>query len=230
MARFHRRPFMRRRRRFIQRRRQKGFQWHVNPNRPLLAQNRKIVRMRFALNGGEPTTLTSAAGAVVGAVWSCNGLFDPQIALGGAQPRGFDQWMALYTAGICIGSKITATFSSINTTLTGHRIYITQTENAGLVTAKADIEEHRHLSIGTLSDSTDLRTLRMTYSMRKEFQVANPLDAGDFFFNALANPQIQKYYQVGTYNLNSIATSDISYSGHIDYFCVLAGVQQPAQS
>lgn len=38
-----------------------------------------------------------------------NGLFDPDVQVGGQQPMGFDQWAALYRHYRVIGSKITVT-------------------------------------------------------------------------------------------------------------------------
>lgn len=39
-----------------------------------------------------------------------NGLYDPVVAVGGAQPRGFDQFMAAYDTFTCHGSKISVNF------------------------------------------------------------------------------------------------------------------------
>lgn len=40
-----------------------------------------------------------------------NGMFDPEVSLGGHQPRGFDQAMALYSTFTVLGSKISVNWS-----------------------------------------------------------------------------------------------------------------------
>lgn len=41
--------------------------------------------------------------------YSANGLYDPYIPVGGHQPRGFDEYMALYKTYTCIASKMNMT-------------------------------------------------------------------------------------------------------------------------
>lgn len=74
---------------------------------------RKVVRMRYAtrvnLNPG-------ADGVPVVRGFLANGMFDPDTALGGHQPMGFDQWMAIYNHFTVLGSKITVRYVPNTTT------------------------------------------------------------------------------------------------------------------
>lgn len=62
----------------------------------------KVVKLRYV----QEITLTSVAGGLSHArAFSANGLHDPDHALGGHQPKGFDQWMSLYAHYNVLGSK-----------------------------------------------------------------------------------------------------------------------------
>lgn len=54
----------------------------------------------------QPTTNAS-----VGFSMLANGMYDPEVALGGHQPRGFDEYMAQYTKFTVTSSKISVTFA-----------------------------------------------------------------------------------------------------------------------
>lgn len=51
-----------------------------------------------------------AGGSVGSVVYNANSLYDPEVALGGGQPRGFDQMMALFDRYCVTGVKIEAWF------------------------------------------------------------------------------------------------------------------------
>lgn len=64
----------------------------------------KAVRLRYS----QEVLINSEGGALTGQNFGANCLFDPYLAIGGHQPRGFDQWMAQYNYAYVVGSKITA--------------------------------------------------------------------------------------------------------------------------
>jgi len=57
------------------------------------------------------STPTAAATTVTGTWWRANGIFDPQVAIGGHQPLGFDQLMAVYDHWIVKQARIKVTFT-----------------------------------------------------------------------------------------------------------------------
>ncbi|QGQ63634.1 capsid protein [Chicken circovirus 5] len=67
--------------------------------------NSRIARLTYCDN----VTLDPGANVVAGRVFRANGLFDPDVALGGHQPYGFDQLMSIYNRFVVLGSKITVT-------------------------------------------------------------------------------------------------------------------------
>ena len=64
------------------------------------------LKMAATLLYSDQITLNPAAGTVSKHVFSANGLFDPNITGVGHQPRGFDQYMALYNHYTVIGARI----------------------------------------------------------------------------------------------------------------------------
>jgi hypothetical protein len=59
----------------------------------------------------ETLGVTATGGVLVRAQYLTNGMFDPQVAVGGHQPMYFDQLAALYNHFTVVKSKITVSFS-----------------------------------------------------------------------------------------------------------------------
>lgn len=60
----------------------------------------------YDLNVAVPATTT-----VTGVHYRANGIFDPYVPVGGHQPLGFDQWMAVYDHWVVNSSRIKVTFT-----------------------------------------------------------------------------------------------------------------------
>lgn len=58
------------------------------------------------------STIDPAIASAGSYVFSCNGLFDPNITGAGHQPSGFDQYMALYQTYLVVGATIKVSFQS----------------------------------------------------------------------------------------------------------------------
>ncbi len=69
------------------------------------------VRLKYVSNN----TLVTAAATTLGHVFTMNGLFDPDVTGAGAQPLGFDQWMAFYAKYRVISSSITVRANNLRT-------------------------------------------------------------------------------------------------------------------
>lgn len=64
-----------------------------------------------------PHTMTQTAGGPIVELYSCNGMYDPEVALGGHQPLYFDQMTAIYQHYTVIASKLTAEFTIDDTSV-----------------------------------------------------------------------------------------------------------------
>ena len=76
--------------------------------------DRTLIKMRYVSD----IVLNPAAGSTASYVYSCNGMYDPDITSTGHQPMGFDQWMAFYQHYTVLGSKLSCSFASSNADLT----------------------------------------------------------------------------------------------------------------
>jgi len=57
------------------------------------------------------TVNPTAAGVIAAQLWKANSAYDPDYAVGGHQPMGFDQWMTFYNHYQVLSSHITAYFT-----------------------------------------------------------------------------------------------------------------------
>ncbi len=73
------------------------------PKKSGIVPDKKISTLRYVLQYNELVgdTISSAG-------FRANGCFDPEIAIGGHQPRGFDQFMTLYHKYVVLSSTISA--------------------------------------------------------------------------------------------------------------------------
>jgi len=72
---------------------------------------RHRIHMRYC----DTVQLTSAAGVIGTFAWYTNGIYDPQVSVGGHQPMGFDQAMAYYGNAVVLESKIKCDLGFITT-------------------------------------------------------------------------------------------------------------------
>ena len=91
------------------------------PRRPLKARNRRVSvpRNKLGFPQSMRTTLRycdhitfnlNSLDAVFLASYLGNGMFDPQVSIGGHQPRGFDDFMRLYQKFTVLGSSLSVNF------------------------------------------------------------------------------------------------------------------------
>lgn len=78
--------------------------------RGFLSADNQFVKIKY--NG---SLLVSTGVSIVPHIFSGNGCYDPDITSVGHQPRGWDQWAALYSRYTCFGSKVQASFISAST-------------------------------------------------------------------------------------------------------------------
>lgn len=209
-----------RKRRF--RRRRKRTFVHRSP-----IARKMVTKLRYA----EQVDLNPTAGVVAGHIFSANGLYDPNIAVGGHQPRGFDQLMALYDHFVVLGAYITVNYD--NTGNAGNALVgIAMRDSA---TADTDINDYmetgrviQKYAGGSGAPST---TVRMKGNPNKFLGRSKPLADSQLKGSASANPTEQVYFHIfagdtdGLTNLNAIHCSVI-----IDYIVAFIEPKNPAQS
>jgi len=180
----------------------------------------------------DPGNLTTAGVYI----FSANGLYDPNISIGGHQPRGFDQLMTMYDHYTVIGSRITVTF-----TQQLGQVYNTATLGIALKdspTGYTDINDYlegRNLISRTSGSSSATETQRpitlsYAYSTKKFLGISHPLSEKDTAGSNTSNPVEQAYFHLFVAPLSFTDSVSWRCTARIDYLVIFTEPKQPQQS
>lgn len=197
----------------------------IGPSRDYrLLKTKQKVTMRYA----DTYTLNPGASGAPGThVFSCNGLFDPDITGVGHQPRGFDQMMALYDHYHVNAATIECWFNHDDVSGTVYAINIRDTPSAPI--SRTSILENAY---GTMTASS--RQLGRTY-LRFTVDPAKYLGQKKFedkiTGSISANPLDQCYFQVTA--MSQDITKDIGsifFTAKITYDVTVLEPKNPTES
>lgn len=189
-------------------------------------------KMRYATNG----IIDAGVGTPANVLYRANDLYDPEQAVGGHQPLGFDQFVGtLYDHFTVLGSKITVDFVSADSTyLGGARCGINVTDDAsGVVTTFDTVVEQGGCAHGILTNMHGQGRLRLTktFSTKKFFNRADVKDCSELRGNAAASPTEQAYFNVFCQGLASGTNpANLYVNVLIEYIVLLQEPKQLAQS
>lgn len=147
-----------------------------------------------------PNVIIDAAGSLGYQTYTMNSLYDPNTSIGGTQPFGFDEMMALYGRYQVFGCKISLLVSPLSET--GSNLYVIPTQNSALP-SYANIEELRRRPFARtmflLKDSgrggTNKYKLRQYYSVKKlDRVIANGLNQQEDYIGTSAQDPSEKLY------------------------------------
>lgn len=214
------------------------------------ARRRRVTRRRRALPiGGWPRGRTqpirlryaelitfdvSAINVLATKEYCANGLFDPNLSLGGHQPRGFDEWIQIYNEYTVIGSKccVQAVGGGDGNNKFPANWGICLMDQSGTL-ASANIQDAIELglvgsfaaSVGSVAAVPDKRLSYRTksFSLRKFFGakqnlVRNP----DFTGNENRNPTDQAVYTIWCVNCTGTDPPLFTFLLHIDYIVIFS--------
>lgn len=199
-----------------------------------LAPKQLKVKLRYAA----VLDLNPSTGSTVVYKFRANGMYDPNAEVGGHQPLGFDQYMALFDHFTVIGSKITLV-ASVGTVSTGitipSLIGINKNDDVNLVdsTPVALLETPSTVwdVLSTGEGSNTQTTLQMTYSAVKDQGVVNPLDNENLRGSASADPTEQTYYHIFYQSVNDTGDMPaLTALCTIDYYAILTEPKDLAMS
>lgn len=141
-------------------------------------------------------TLNPVGGGVAVNVFSANGAYDPDITGAGGQPRGLDQWFALYTKGLVTSSKITVKGMSPTAIDIGLVGVTLQNKTAVETTPKLYIEDPRCSWFQFANTASVDQEARLTFGAKSFFNVKDPIDDDTLQFSSVTNPPLSAYYHV----------------------------------
>lgn len=172
---------------------------------PTIISSRHTCRLKYL----EQVDLNPGTGGSAHQVFRANGLFDPNASVGGHQPRGFDQMMALFDHYTVIGAKIRADFMSTGNT-TNHICLISTQDDAVTQTDPAAYIENKYTTYKYQGGSdTQPVTITKAVNPAKFLGRTNPLDDDELRGDALADPTEGVFFHVSTFAPNFTGNPDI---------------------
>ena len=150
----------------------------------------------------EQISIDPGTGLVGTATYNAGGCFDPRTAIGGGQPRGFDQWMSFYEHYIVLGSRITCTYQTTGLQPSDGNgivgIYLKANNAAQITTIPELIEQQNtvHKPIGPVGGYNSTVMLSKNYSAKRFLGRASVMSDPDLKGDVSKNPDESAYYEI----------------------------------
>lgn len=177
--------------------------------------------------------LDPGAGGIASNFFSVNGMFDPDTTLGGHQPYGFDQWMAIYKYFHILSSKISIEVAaSASGTTQSWRFGITPINRTTAIPSNCvDLMEMDGTVFGMYERSFP-KKLSKTQDSHKTFGIKDLMDADEMRGTVSGNPPTQAYFMVWVAYGNSgvVDPEPLNVNICIDYEAVFTDSNQPLNS
>lgn len=192
----------------------------------------RLPETRTIMRYYESVTLNPAAGVTAVQVFAANDCFKPDVTSAGHQANGFDQYMALYTEFVVVGSTVKVTYANSdisNDAICGVSItdLATTSTSAGVYIENGNTQ---YTSIGTFKFGCDVKSISLKCDMYG-YTRQNVLGDDTFYGTAAAGPAEKVYFQVwvapydGTTDIGAIICNV-----EIAYDVVLRNIALTAQS
>lgn len=172
-----------------------------------------------------------AAGILAYKVFRANGLFDPEVAAGGHQPRGFDQLMALYDHYVCVKSTIRVSFATANTAY--NTLNIVALRDSNIISANVnDYMEGGNVRsrVAEIRGGGGLNVIKHSFTPRflgRTNYLADPQLKGSEF----SDPTEQAFFHIVTAGMDAAVDPVITNASVvIDYTIALIEPKVPVQS
>lgn len=191
-----------------------------NPSRlkyPGVCPDVMQVQLKYSTN-----SLYNAASPNV-KVYRGNGAFDPEFAVGGGQPMGFDQWSAFYRRYRVIACKVTARATNgISTNSSG--VFVVPLNTSAITTSPSEyLEHHKCKQTDTTMLSSGSSSCSVVNYTSTASQRGLPYDGvqyeRDLSASTGANPTQEWFWHVGVYDPSgSVSTVDSTVALEIVYY------------
>lgn len=157
----------------------------------------KLAKLRFV----SEKTIDAGLSSFNYASFSANGAWDPDVALGGHQPTGFDQWMVAYNHYTVLGAKITVQPYHLTSGVVGYlSLALTSDSTLSLATnidvLQSRLVSKRRLLTGTNQQLPKFSGLTKKFSAKKFFGIHNFVGKELYRGDATRNPTEQAYFHV----------------------------------
>lgn len=145
-------------------------------------------------------SVNSVAGLIGPIQFRVNGMFDPQVSLGGIQPYGFDQWMAMYKYFTVVSAKMKLHYianlvSAVNSSSGGCGLFITNSD-AAIVTASNQAVTSQYSVWKPWMSTGPGTVMTLSWDAAKYFGYKDVLDEDSLRGTSSADPLKQAYVNV----------------------------------
>lgn len=193
------------------------------PNTPL------PLTLKSNLRFCEKNSLNIGVGGIASTnVYNASSLYDPNTSGIGAQPRGFDQLMALYNKYLVIGAKITVYYSvpiAVGPVLGCINLKSISTVDSNIVTS---MESSYSVMDATTGDEG---TMKLTQTYSPAFLgIKKPLLADDLYGTDSSNPSNSSYFHVLVESAANTDEGSVPIFTCIEYSAIFMDPIRPAQS
>jgi len=182
--------------------------------------SQKVVKLKYVTE----QNISVSTGLSKSVSYIANGMFDPEAALGGHQPKMFDQWMAVYSHYNVVASKISVRLAiSSNPQLTWGVARTATTDQLTGLTLPT-ILENRYQGDWTINGDSNPnnvtmanRTMTANYNQKVQFGL-NATGRDDLNGSAIINPHEQSVFELwvcpilgNTGNINATFVVEIEF-------------------
>lgn len=171
---------------------------------------------------------TTTVGSTSDCIYSCNGLYDPNITQTGHQPRGFDQIMTMYNHYTVLGAKIKMTLytdSSLASMAT-----ISVRDDASTLSGLNDCIEYSYGVKKLVSQEKGQTILTYSVNPNKYLSVLSPIGEDSVKGSVAANPSEQAYFHTTVTAMDEASSTTVYAIVEIEYICVFTEPNQPTAS
>lgn len=162
----------------------------------------------------------SSAGGQANAIFSCNGMFDPNVGGAGSQPLYFDQLAGIYNHYTVLASKCTVRLTGNASMAIPILCNVFINDDSTLTPSFRSLQEQNSAVYGTLVPSGNQNlTLTKRWSASENFgpgPIADPNLQG----TSAANPTEQQMYHLSVQVADLATTYTLYYTITIEYDCV----------
>jgi len=192
-----------------------------------LAPNKMLVNLRYS----EQFAFVAGT-AIATQVYSCNSLNDPNVTGAGHQPRGFDQWMALYDHYTVIYSNIVIKFMA-NTQSTSTSVIVLSVRDGQTVSGSLNTYRENSEIVEALvkNQNAGPSMLKIGVNPPRYLGRSKPLSDPQLKGASTTNPVEQVFYHITSSGLpagNVSIPTEVLVT--INYLAVLTEPKTPSQS
>lgn len=180
-------------------------------------------RMRMKHKYRETIHLTASSGASAPYIYSCNGMYDPNITGTGHQPMFFDNMAALYDHYTVLNSRITVVYvPTPQAILTAHNFVVGLLDTSAWGTTNANYagENPSATTLICVATSNNEKNIISKYWNAERVFGARALSDSTLRGTPAANPTEQTYFGIMIQDANGIGTAEGDLSITIEYDAV----------